>query len=89
MGDKLEAKRLAKLAGVNVIPGYDGLLQNDDHCIEIARKIGYPVMIKAASGGGGKGMRIAQNDDEAKYVRFFTLFIIFLLILFILYRILV
>lgn len=67
MGDKLESKRLAMAAGVNTIPGYDGIVKDVDHCIEIARSIGYPVMIKASAGGGGKGMRIARNDDDARY----------------------
>ena len=46
--------------------GYDGVVRDEDHCIEIARQIGYPVMIKASAGGGGKGMRIAWNDKEAR-----------------------
>jgi propionyl-CoA carboxylase alpha chain len=66
LGDKLESKKLAAAAGVNVIPGYEGLIENCEHCVEIAQKIGYPVMIKASAGGGGKGMRIARNDDEAR-----------------------
>lgn len=66
MGDKIESKRVAKEAKVNVIPGYDGVVRDEDHCIEIARDIGYPVMIKASAGGGGKGMRIAWNDKEAR-----------------------
>jgi propionyl-CoA carboxylase alpha chain len=66
LGDKLESKKLAAAAGVNVIPGYEGLIENGKHCVEIAQKIGYPVMIKASAGGGGKGMRIARNDDEAR-----------------------
>nr|XP_023025846.1 propionyl-CoA carboxylase alpha chain, mitochondrial-like [Leptinotarsa decemlineata] len=66
MGDKLESKRLAMAAGVNTIPGFDGIVENADHCVEIARNIGYPVMIKASAGGGGKGMRIARNDDDAR-----------------------
>lgn len=66
MGDKLESKRLAMAAGVNTIPGYDGIVQDADHCVEIARNIGYPVMIKASAGGGGKGMRIARNDNDAR-----------------------
>nr|CAH7768994.1 unnamed protein product [Callosobruchus chinensis] len=66
MGDKLESKRLAAAAGVNTIPGFDGVVKDADHCVEIARKIGYPVMIKASAGGGGKGMRIARSDDDAR-----------------------
>ncbi|XP_044751477.1 propionyl-CoA carboxylase alpha chain, mitochondrial-like [Coccinella septempunctata] len=66
MGDKLESKRLAARAGVNTIPGYDGLIKDADHCVQISREIGYPVMIKASAGGGGKGMRIARNDQDAR-----------------------
>ncbi|XP_067143238.1 propionyl-CoA carboxylase alpha chain, mitochondrial-like [Centruroides vittatus] len=65
MGDKIESKKLAKEAKVNTIPGFDGVVKNPEHCVEIANKIGYPVMIKASAGGGGKGMRIAWNDSEA------------------------
>ncbi|XP_044266943.1 propionyl-CoA carboxylase alpha chain, mitochondrial-like isoform X2 [Tribolium madens] len=66
LGDKLASKRLAQNAGVNVIPGFDGEIRDAKHCVEIARQIGYPVMIKASAGGGGKGMRIARNDDDAR-----------------------
>ncbi|XP_069692302.1 propionyl-CoA carboxylase alpha chain, mitochondrial-like isoform X2 [Periplaneta americana] len=66
MGDKLESKRLAQAAGVNTIPGFDGIVTDADHCVHIAKDIGYPVMIKASAGGGGKGMRIARNDDDAR-----------------------
>ncbi|XP_019878173.1 propionyl-CoA carboxylase alpha chain, mitochondrial-like [Aethina tumida] len=66
MGDKLESKRLAMAAGVNTIPGFDGVVRDADHCVEISREIGYPVMIKASAGGGGKGMRIARNDEDAR-----------------------
>lgn len=66
MGDKIESKRVAAEAGVPTIPGFDGVVRDEDHCIEIAHNIGYPVMIKASAGGGGKGMRIAWNDDEAR-----------------------
>ncbi|UYV79646.1 PCCA [Cordylochernes scorpioides] len=65
MGDKIESKRIAKEAGVNVIPGFDGVVQSPEECVKIAQSIGYPVMIKASAGGGGKGMRIANNDQEA------------------------
>lgn len=68
MGDKLESKRLAMAAGVNTIPGYDGIILNEEHCIKVAKNIGYPIMIKATAGGGGKGMRIANNDEEARYI---------------------
>ncbi|XP_067007464.2 propionyl-CoA carboxylase alpha chain, mitochondrial isoform X2 [Anabrus simplex] len=66
MGDKLESKRLAQAAGVNTIPGFDGIVKDSEHCVQISREIGYPVMIKASAGGGGKGMRIAWNDQEAR-----------------------
>ena len=49
--------------------GFDGVVRDEEHCIEIARDIGYPVMIKASAGGGGKGMRIAWNDQEARFVK--------------------
>jgi len=65
MGDKIASKRLATEAGVNGIPGYDGEVQDADHCVQLSREIGYPVMVKASAGGGGKGMRIAWNDEEA------------------------
>ncbi|XP_076323699.1 propionyl-CoA carboxylase alpha chain, mitochondrial-like isoform X1 [Tachypleus tridentatus] len=65
MGDKIESKRIAKSAGVNFIPGFDGVVKDVEDCIKIANDIGYPVMIKASAGGGGKGMRIAWNDKEA------------------------
>lgn len=66
MGDKIESKRIATKANVNMIPGHDGVVKNTDHCVELANEIGYPVMIKATAGGGGKGMRIAWNDEEAR-----------------------
>lgn len=65
MGDKIESKKIAKEAGVNTIPGFDGVVKSPEDCVRIAREIGYPVMIKASAGGGGKGMRIAWNDEEA------------------------
>jgi propionyl-CoA carboxylase alpha chain len=65
MGDKLASKRLATEAKVNGIPGFDGVLQDAEHCVAMSRDIGYPVMVKASAGGGGKGMRIAWTDDEA------------------------
>ncbi len=65
MGDKIESKKLAQKAGVNTVPGYLAAIPNADEAVKIARKIGYPVMIKASAGGGGKGMRIAWNDAEA------------------------
>lgn len=68
MGDKLESKRIAIAAGVQTIPGFDGVIENEEHCLKIAEDIGYPVMIKASAGGGGKGMRIAENYSQIKYV---------------------
>src|SRR5260221_1849684 len=66
MGDKIESKKLAKEAGVSTVPGYLGVIKDADEAASIAREIGYPVMIKASAGGGGKGMRIANNDQEAR-----------------------
>lgn len=66
MGDKIESKKLAVAAKVNTIPGFLGEINNTNEAIKIAREIGYPVMIKASAGGGGKGMRIAFNDKEAE-----------------------
>ena len=64
MGDKIESKKIAKKAGVNIIPGFEGVVKSAEHCVSLAREIGYPVIIKASAGGGGKGMRIAWNDDD-------------------------
>ncbi|MFV0358310.1 acetyl-CoA carboxylase biotin carboxylase subunit [Tropicimonas sp.] len=66
MGDKITSKRLAQEAGVSTVPGYMGLIADADEAVKISREIGYPVMIKASAGGGGKGMRIAWNDQEAR-----------------------
>uniref|UniRef100_H2ZP38 Propionyl-CoA carboxylase n=1 Tax=Ciona savignyi TaxID=51511 RepID=H2ZP38_CIOSA len=66
MGDKIKSKLIAKEAGVNTIPGYDGVVENVEDAIKIAEEIGYPVMIKASAGGGGKGMRIAWNEKETR-----------------------
>ncbi|GAB1423233.1 acetyl/propionyl/methylcrotonyl-CoA carboxylase subunit alpha [Thauera terpenica] len=65
MGDKIESKKLAMDAGVNTIPGHNEAISGPDEAVEIARKIGYPVMIKASAGGGGKGLRVAHDDKEA------------------------
>ncbi|HJV26071.1 MAG TPA: acetyl-CoA carboxylase biotin carboxylase subunit [Aromatoleum sp.] len=65
MGDKIESKKLAIEAGVNTIPGYNDAIAGPAEAVEIAKKIGYPVMIKASAGGGGKGLRVAYNDQEA------------------------
>jgi propionyl-CoA carboxylase alpha chain len=66
MGDKIESKKLAKAAGVNTVPGHLGVIPDAKAAVKIAREIGYPVMIKASAGGGGKGMRIAHNDAETE-----------------------
>src|SRR3954464_796137 len=66
MGDKIESKKLAQAAGVSTVPGYLAAIGNPDEAVVIANKVGYPVMIKASAGGGGKGMRIAYNDTEAQ-----------------------
>ncbi len=66
MGDKIESKILAKNAKVSTVPGHLEVIPNADEAVKIARSIGYPVMIKASAGGGGKGMRLAWNDAEAK-----------------------
>ena len=64
MGDKIESKKLAADAKVNTVPGHIGIIDTPEEAVGIARDIGYPVMIKASAGGGGKGMRIAASDDE-------------------------
>ena len=66
MGDKITSKKLAAEAGVSTVPGHMGLIEEADEAVRIASSIGYPVMIKASAGGGGKGMRIAWNDMEAR-----------------------
>lgn len=66
MGDKIESKKLAAEAGVNTVPGYVGILADDTEAVKVAGDIGYPVMIKASAGGGGKGMRVAYNETEVK-----------------------
>ncbi len=65
MGDKIESKKLAGAAGVNCIPGVNDAIETPERAVEIAKGIGYPVMIKASAGGGGKGLRVAYNDKEA------------------------
>jgi propionyl-CoA carboxylase alpha chain len=65
MGDKIESKKLAGSAGVNCIPGVNDAIETPERAVEIAKGIGYPVMIKASAGGGGKGLRVAWNDKEA------------------------
>lgn len=66
MGDKLASKEMAKRAGVNVIPGCKDIITSADMCVKAAVMLGYPVMIKALAGGGGKGMRVAHSDQEAR-----------------------
>ncbi|KAJ1984406.1 hypothetical protein H4R34_000669 [Dimargaris verticillata] len=66
MGDKIQSKVIAAKAGVNIIPGFNGVVKDTEHALQIANDIGYPVMIKASAGGGGKGMRIAYNDQEVR-----------------------
>ncbi len=65
MGDKIASKKLANEAKVSTIPGYNDAIDTPEQAVEIAKKIGYPVMIKASAGGGGKGLRVAHNDKEA------------------------
>ncbi|EBA02338.1 propionyl-CoA carboxylase, alpha subunit [Rhodobacterales bacterium HTCC2150] len=66
MGDKITSKKIAMDAGVSTVPGYMGLIADADEAVKISNEIGYPVMLKASAGGGGKGMRIAWNDTEAR-----------------------
>ena len=66
MGDKITSKKLAMAAGVSTVPGYMGIIDGVEEAVRIAAEVGYPVMIKATAGGGGKGMRIAWNEAEAR-----------------------
>ncbi|MEE4187595.1 MAG: acetyl/propionyl/methylcrotonyl-CoA carboxylase subunit alpha, partial [Roseobacter sp.] len=66
MGDKITSKKIAQEAGVSTVPGYMGLIEDAEEAVKISNEIGYPVMLKASAGGGGKGMRIAWNDQEAR-----------------------
>jgi len=66
MGDKIESKKLAREAGVNVVPGYLGEIADTDEAVRIAGEIGYPVMMKASAGGGGKGMRLAYGEKDVR-----------------------
>jgi propionyl-CoA carboxylase alpha chain len=66
MGDKIESKKLAKAAGVNVVPGFLGDIASTDDAVRIAGEIGYPVMMKASAGGGGKGMRLAWSETDVR-----------------------
>ena len=66
MGDKIESKKLALKAGVNVVPGFVGEIDDTEHAVRISAEIGYPVMMKASAGGGGKGMRLAYNEKDVR-----------------------
>ena len=66
MGDKIESKKLALKAGVNVVPGFVGEIEDTEHAVRISAEIGYPVMMKASAGGGGKGMRLAYNETDVR-----------------------
>ena len=66
MGDKITSKKIAQAANVSTVPGYMGLIEDAEDAVKISNQVGYPVMIKASAGGGGKGMRIAWNDTEAR-----------------------
>ncbi len=66
MGDKIESKKLAEKAGVNVVPGHIGEIDDTEHAVRISNEIGYPVMMKASAGGGGKGMRLAYSEADVR-----------------------
>ncbi|HEV7340934.1 MAG TPA: acetyl/propionyl/methylcrotonyl-CoA carboxylase subunit alpha [Sphingopyxis sp.] len=66
MGDKIESKKLALAAGVNVVPGFVGEINDTEHAVQISNEIGYPVMMKASAGGGGKGMRLAYDEKDVR-----------------------
>ncbi len=66
MGDKIESKKLAMKAGVNVVPGFVGEIEDTEHAVRISAEIGYPVMMKASAGGGGKGMRLAYSEKDVR-----------------------
>jgi len=66
MGDKIESKKLALKAGVNVVPGFVGEIEDTEHAVRISDEIGYPVMMKASAGGGGKGMRLAYSEKDVR-----------------------
>jgi acetyl-CoA carboxylase, biotin carboxylase subunit len=66
LGNKDQARKLAKKAGVPIVPGSDGLIQNDDDALRFAKAVGFPVLIKAAAGGGGRGMRVARDEASLK-----------------------
>ena len=64
MGDKIQAKKIAKKSGVNIVPGYIGAIKTEKEALKIADKLGYPIMLKAVAGGGGKGIRVVRSPDE-------------------------
>src|SRR5262249_44776734 len=64
MGDKSEARRIALEAGVPIIPGSDGILTSEEHGLQVAEDLGFPVILKAVAGGGGRGMRVVENSSE-------------------------
>ena len=66
LGNKNDARKLAQKAGVPVVPGSEGLVQHDAEAVALAQKIGYPVLVKAAAGGGGRGMRVARDDNSLR-----------------------
>lgn len=66
MGDKIEAKKIAEKAGVSTVPGYMGVIENEKKAVKIAKKIGFPVIVKAAAGGGGRGMRVVENEGDMR-----------------------
>ena len=66
MGDKIESKKFAQEADVSTVPGHMDVIEDPEHAVRIAKEVGFPVMIKASAGGGGKGMRIAWDEDEAR-----------------------
>ncbi|MCK5276287.1 MAG: ATP-grasp domain-containing protein, partial [Alphaproteobacteria bacterium] len=66
MGDKIESKKLAEKHSINTIPGHTAALKDEKEALKIAKKIGYPVMLKASAGGGGKGMRVCKNNNDVK-----------------------
>lgn len=72
MGDKIQAKKIAKEAGVNIVPGHIGAIKTEKEALKIAAKLGYPIMLKAVAGGGGKGIRIVRNAAEMQQAFSFT-----------------
>jgi acetyl-CoA carboxylase biotin carboxylase subunit len=66
MGDKVTAKRVAREAGIPVVPGSDGPVESADEAVAVAKSIGFPVLVKAAAGGGGRGMKVARSADELR-----------------------